>query len=234
MPRGSVTASHYKVIRSLEWGGDAAITPFRLAFLSPQLGFPISVAKVIPQYKDQARARFIEAASVVFRRKGFRATSMEDIAAEVGVSKGAIYRYFRTKAELLMQIQRRSRDAVVSEWSALVEKGDIAEGFAQSLDAVFSGEVDPGVWLELLAEAGDDQEVRRALVLDRREDTKLMRRFLESLEERGRIPKMRDAFATTQIVLSLFQATVMRLILEGNRGNARETLARELRAALGV
>ena len=41
--------------------------------------------------------RIIEAAKLVFVRKGYEATTMVDIAAEVGINLTALHYYFRTK-----------------------------------------------------------------------------------------------------------------------------------------
>ena len=40
----------------------------------------------------------------IFSRQGFRATSMNEIAAAVGLSKPTLYHYFRSKEELLVRI----------------------------------------------------------------------------------------------------------------------------------
>ena len=40
----------------------------------------------------------------LFREKGFRATSMEDIATEMGVTKAALYYYIESKHDLLYEI----------------------------------------------------------------------------------------------------------------------------------
>jgi AcrR family transcriptional regulator len=190
--------------------------------------------KVVPEYKVQARARIVEAASAVFRRKGFRLATMEDIAKEIGVSKGALYLYFRTKTELLSEIQARSRSEVLRKWEALLEQGDIAEGIAHSLDEIFSGEVDPAVWHELAAESASDPGVRRALELDQREDVKIMRRFLLRLEARGRIPTVKDPETLSDIILVLLQGTALRVLLSGDAGDAHRKLVRALRLLLGT
>ena len=41
-------------------------------------------------------SRIIEAAKRVFVRKGYEATKMGDIAADVGISRTAMHYYFRT------------------------------------------------------------------------------------------------------------------------------------------
>jgi TetR/AcrR family transcriptional regulator, cholesterol catabolism regulator len=53
---------------------------------------------------DEQRQRILAAAVVVFSRRGYRATSMNDVAAAVDLSKPALYHYWRTKQDLLVQI----------------------------------------------------------------------------------------------------------------------------------
>jgi AcrR family transcriptional regulator len=47
------------------------------------------------------RAEIMAAATNLFRERGFRATSLDDIGRVAGVSGPAIYRYFKSKHELL-------------------------------------------------------------------------------------------------------------------------------------
>lgn len=53
---------------------------------------------------DAQRERVVEAAAVIFSKRGFRATSMNEIAAEVGLSKPTLYHYFSNKEDLLVRI----------------------------------------------------------------------------------------------------------------------------------
>jgi len=52
-------------------------------------------------YEDK-RARILAAARAVCARSGLEAARMEAIAAEAGVSKGTLYRFFESKEELLL------------------------------------------------------------------------------------------------------------------------------------
>lgn len=47
------------------------------------------------------RQQILEAAWRCFSRQGFHATSMQDVFAESGLSAGAVYRYFPSKADLV-------------------------------------------------------------------------------------------------------------------------------------
>ncbi|MCY0874798.1 MAG: TetR/AcrR family transcriptional regulator, partial [Firmicutes bacterium] len=55
------------------------------------------------KYDDIARA-----AIKLFNQKGYHATSVQDIADEVGLQKGSLYHYIASKEELLLQIASRS------------------------------------------------------------------------------------------------------------------------------
>ncbi len=46
----------------------------------------------------------VEAAAQVFQQKGFAASSLEDIAAEVGMRKGSLYHYINSKEDLLFAV----------------------------------------------------------------------------------------------------------------------------------
>jgi AcrR family transcriptional regulator len=50
------------------------------------------------------RALIIKAAAHAFGRKGFHATTLEEIAAELKVTKASLYYYFSTKEELLYEV----------------------------------------------------------------------------------------------------------------------------------
>ncbi len=60
--------------------------------------------RVVPEYKEQARRRIIEAAGAVFIERGYYQSTMDDIASAMEVSKGAIYQYFRSKEQLFYSV----------------------------------------------------------------------------------------------------------------------------------
>jgi AcrR family transcriptional regulator len=54
--------------------------------------------------KAQTRERLIAQAHQVFLRRGFHVATLEEIAAEAGVTKGAVYSNFEGKADLFMAV----------------------------------------------------------------------------------------------------------------------------------
>ncbi|MDX6354963.1 MAG: TetR/AcrR family transcriptional regulator, transcriptional repressor of aconitase [Streptomyces sp.] len=51
--------------------------------------------------REERRRRILTSAWSCFSRNGFHATSMDDVIAETGMSSSAVYRYFRSKDELI-------------------------------------------------------------------------------------------------------------------------------------
>jgi len=51
---------------------------------------------------DETRARILEAAIGLFRRRGFAAATMREIAAEAGMATGAAYYYFDSKDAIVL------------------------------------------------------------------------------------------------------------------------------------
>ena len=52
----------------------------------------------------------LDAAAKVFLQNGYEASSLQEIASNVGILKGSMYYYIKTKEDLLFEIIRRSQD----------------------------------------------------------------------------------------------------------------------------
>ena len=82
---------------------------------------------------ERTREAIMAAAADLFRERGFVETSLGDIGAAAGVSGPAIYRYFKSKGELL---------------SVLLEEAAIL--WRETVDAVLNEDTPPMVTLERL------------------------------------------------------------------------------------
>ncbi len=104
---------------------------------TPRTGTAVPLAGPVRTTKGtRRRAAILAAAADLFRDRGFRATSLDDIGAAAGVSGPAIYRYFSSKHELL---------------SLLIEEAAVA--WRVTVDDVLSEEAPPLVTLERLIDA---------------------------------------------------------------------------------
>jgi AcrR family transcriptional regulator len=79
-----------------------------------------------PDVSDERKNQILTAAEKVFTEKGFDQARMEDIAEQTGLSKGSLYRYFKSKDDLIIAILdrlfqlefRQMEKLVISEQSA--------------------------------------------------------------------------------------------------------------------
>ena len=77
------------------------------------------------------RARILDAAERCFVRAGFHRTTMQDVAAEAGMSPGNLYRYFRSKDMIVAGLAERDRTQMAAEFTALSQAPDFVSAFAE-------------------------------------------------------------------------------------------------------
>ncbi|MBM7632371.1 TetR/AcrR family transcriptional regulator [Geomicrobium sediminis] len=65
---------------------------------------------------EQTKKRIAEKAKVIFERKGYAATSMEDIREYSQISKGSIYYHFKSKEELFLYTVEKASESWRMEW----------------------------------------------------------------------------------------------------------------------
>lgn len=110
--------------------------------------------------RQRTRAALIEATASLVAERGLSAVSLDDIAARAGVTKGAIYSNFRTKAELLWEAVDRRR----LHLAASITPGDVrttARDVARALMAQFpQAEAEAAFYAELQAYIRTDPEMR--------------------------------------------------------------------------
>jgi len=65
--------------------------------------------------RQAIRDQILRAAADQFRERGYRASTVDDIAARLGMSKASLYTYFRAKEEILAVISRETIAAFTRE-----------------------------------------------------------------------------------------------------------------------
>ena len=59
---------------------------------------------VSEEYKEKKRQVILQSAHVCFAEKGFEVSTVDDIVARSGLSKGAIYNYFKSKDDIYLAL----------------------------------------------------------------------------------------------------------------------------------
>lgn len=73
--------------------------------------------------RPDGRAAVLDAAARAFMREGYAATSIDDVADELGATKGRIYYYYRSKADLFFDVHRESMRQNLEGAGAIAHEG---------------------------------------------------------------------------------------------------------------
>jgi AcrR family transcriptional regulator len=120
--------------------------------------------KVIPEYKEEARKKIIAAGWDVMSRKGYCATTMDDIAAQVGVTKSALYLYFRNKDDLVVEIVKTIPASIRQQAVKSFPNAPPLQGWTSMLDMQLENDADQdSLFLEMVAMMGRNPAVGKNL-----------------------------------------------------------------------
>lgn len=130
--------------------------------------------------QPDTRTRLLDAAAKVFAEKGFAASSVDDVAAAAGMSKGAVYWNFDSKNDL---IESLLDERVIAPLRAMIE-------FTRSAPAEQPTATAAGDAIAALAEQRELLQLYNEHWLEAARDPELRKRHVELLRE------LRDALGT--------------------------------------
>lgn len=176
--------------------------------------------RVSQSYLQARRRQIMDAAITCFAREGFHHATMQDIVAETGLSAGAIYRYFRSKEDIVAAIaaeHHAAEAAVLAEWPG----GDDVAGALRHLAGVSLGRLaDPAeqrwrrvtvqVWGEALHNDRVMSIVRRGLD----EPLQILAELFRQGQRDGRLPEQLDPDGAARVCASIFQGLVLQQAYE--------------------
>src|SRR5947209_16036170 len=88
-----------------------------------------SMRRANVQLQADRRGEILAAAQTCFARAGFHQTSMQEICTEAAMSPGNLYRYFRSKEDIIAAIAERDRAETAQQFAALAQ-GNFFDGLA--------------------------------------------------------------------------------------------------------
>src|SRR5512144_2636319 len=114
------------------------------------------------QRSEETRTKIMEAAIKLFSNQGYNKSSVDDICAEAGISKGAFYHHFKSKQELFL--------ALLDGWLQIIDQAieaskdkTVPETFMQMTEAfpyIFASAGDNlPMFLEFWLQASRDKKI---------------------------------------------------------------------------
>jgi AcrR family transcriptional regulator len=134
------------------------------------------------------RAEVLDAATRVFHEKGYDATSIQDIADEVGILKGSIYYYISSKEDVLFELLKEVHEqALKAVQEAIKADGDALvriRAFASTL-AQFNAEHPQRMGIFLHDFRSLSEPRREEIVRERDRYDRILRRLISQGQEQG-------------------------------------------------
>jgi AcrR family transcriptional regulator len=182
------------------------------------------------------RQQIIEAARSCFVRNGFHATSMQDVITEAGLSVGAVYRYFKSKNDIVDAIADQYAGQLQAAFASLVgEERPLIEIMQAGIGIIDAATGPDGamrlavqVWAEAMRDDRMAATAERIYTRFRGNFVEIARRAVRT----GGLPAGTDPEAIGAALFSLILGHGLQKLLTGHPD--REAYITGLRAILGA
>jgi AcrR family transcriptional regulator len=181
----------------------------------------------------------LAAAAQVFMEKGYSASAIDDIADRLHASKGRIYHYYRSKADLFLDVQRLGLETILSRVAPHAEGSEDAETRLHRM--TYEHGLVMLSYMPYLQVSVQSLEMWRTGILDAEQREELaygveLRAIYESLYERvieegidqGQFRPVTVRLATKAVLGTLNWTSMWYRIRDTDAADERDTICREL------
>ncbi|MCP2292741.1 TetR/AcrR family transcriptional regulator [Nocardia amikacinitolerans] len=177
--------------------------------------------RVSEEHLERRRQQILDAARLCFARKGFFETSMQDVFTESGLSAGAVYRYFKSKNEIIAAlatqttVDLRAAIAEAVRTDPLPTPAQLVRGIAEEVVRRSGPDgpvrLAPQAWALALVHDGAAEPVRETMHAMR----DLWRDYAVRMREQGWLPQDADTDAVAKAIIGFLPGFILQhLILE--------------------
>ncbi|MCW2702668.1 MAG: putative transcriptional regulatory protein [Blastococcus sp.] len=154
--------------------------------------------------------RLLRAAADVFARRGYEGTRVAEIAEAAGLSNGALYAYFGSKAELLVDALRAHGQRMLADLASADPTRSISDLLLQTGRSLhLQREPDDQLVIEALIAARRDEEVAAPMRAYVRERADWLAGLVQDAQERGELDPGIAPSAVAHFCLSLAAGTAL-------------------------
>lgn len=191
--------------------------------------------KVYPEYRKEAKSRVIKAAVGLFSKKGYHDTTMDDIAGELGVSRGAIYLYFESKEAILQEIFLLNQESLRKMLEQCGEGPDPLRTAEMLFDKITeSKKARMPIHFEIVSLASHDEAIKRILLEDNERDVMVVQAFVQHHMDKGSVRNDVDPRILAELIISLTVRSMEKMIIGVNESEVRRTWLEALAVILGT
>ncbi|MFA5348484.1 MAG: TetR/AcrR family transcriptional regulator [Methanoregula sp.] len=161
--------------------------------------------KVVPEYKEEAKRKIITAGIEVLGRKGYCATTMDDIAAHLGVSKGALYLYFKNKDDLVVEVVKTMHMQTLNRAIVAFPNNAPLDAWTALLDNLLNTDMEfNSLFLEITAMSVRNPVIRKSFSEKTMFGLQVATCGIASQQHQGLVRKNADPRTLAMAILSIF------------------------------
>jgi TetR/AcrR family transcriptional regulator, transcriptional repressor of aconitase len=171
--------------------------------------------RVAESYLQSRRRQIMDAAIACFAREGFHRTTMQDIVGETGLSAGAIYRYFRSKEDIVAAIAAEHHAAEAAAFAEVGTGDDVGAALRQLARASLGRLADPAeqqwrrITVQIWGEALRNDRVMGIVRGGIDEPVAILAALIRRGQRDGSLPRELDAEGAARVCASIFQGLVL-------------------------
>lgn len=157
---------------------------------------------------DDRRAAVLDCACGVFARGSYRGTTTKEIAQEAGISEPILYRHFESKLDLYLACLDEAWSRVQALWKRTLETSPEPNRWLAEMGMAYLTTKDKrarlvDLWIQALAEASEDPDIRRYLKRQIRDVHTYIRDVIVRAQEAGGVLPERDPDAEAWVFISI-------------------------------
>lgn len=174
---------------------------------------------------QETRERILASAAAVFGRKGFERSTLDEVAADAGMTKGAIYWHFKSKNDLFFALldqrfQLHTSPLMVDLATLLSGGQDPRTGMLDMFSTGLHRCTDDPAWARLYLEClslGRNEEVRERLSAFYDQVWAMSAHFTRELQTHGLAPADTDPHTAAIFWGALFDGLVLAWLIKGGK-----------------
>jgi AcrR family transcriptional regulator len=175
----------------------------------------LAMRKADPELHERRRRQIIEAARARFIANGFHQTGVQDIAATADISLGLLYRYFKNKDALILEVARRDVDALVDAINAMPDTGAIPDLWGRQMrdlvQAVASDKSEMRLLNDMQSEAARNPDLLRQMQIDDARMTTAIEQKISAEQSAGSLKAQLDASVVAIQLTTIFDGMLVRM-----------------------
>jgi AcrR family transcriptional regulator len=169
-----------------------------------------AMARLRDDHVEATRRALLDAARQRFGTRGFGGTSLDDVAADAGVTKGALYHHFRGKEHLFLSVYDEvESDLSAHSLAAAAQGSDAVDALRRGFGAFLDLALDPAVQRIALLDAASVLGTAAKLEVDARHSLAAVRTALEVGVAEGLLAPLDPATMAALLIAACSQAALL-------------------------